>query len=72
MHIHTLPLVEGLAEFVMSESAKLCAPVNNLVTNKLLKGLEPETSGGLLCVVPAECAEAFLEELRTCDHIHKC
>jgi len=37
--------------------------VANIVDNKLLKGLEPETSGGLLLVLDSNDAEAFEKDM---------
>ncbi|CAH8574178.1 unnamed protein product [Heterobilharzia americana] len=51
--IHTLPCLEG--------SSLISKALNDRL--KLLQGLSPETSGGLLIVLPRESAQAFCDEL---------
>ncbi|TNN17579.1 Selenide, water dikinase isoform 1 [Schistosoma japonicum] len=51
--IHTLPCFEG--------SSLISKTLNDRL--KLLQGLSPETSGGLLIVLPRESAQPFCEEL---------
>lgn len=62
--------MDGLKEFIQSDGAKEFETVNNLIQNKLLKGLEPETSGGLLLALPEDRAESFVAKLR--EQGHKC
>lgn len=50
--IHTLPCLEGTYAISRALNDRF----------KLLKGLSPETSGGLLIVLPQESAQAFCEE----------
>lgn len=68
MAIHTLPLIEGFKQLVESEKVKQCEGVNSIVNDKLMKGLEPETSGGLLLVIPAENADLFVQNLQSQNH----
>ncbi|CAH8518054.1 unnamed protein product [Schistosoma turkestanicum] len=51
--IHTLPCLEG--------SSLISRALNDRL--KLLQGFSPETSGGLLIVLPRESAQSFCEEL---------
>ncbi|KAG7386666.1 Selenide, water dikinase 1 [Phytophthora pseudosyringae] len=55
--IHTLPIIKNMAK------------VNEAIGNsfKLLDGFAAETSGGLLLCLPAENAEAYIQELRELD-----
>lgn len=55
--IHTLPVIEHMVK------------VNDAIGNsfKLLDGFAAETSGGLLLCLPAEHADAFIQELRELD-----
>ncbi|GAB9466550.1 hypothetical protein Gpo141_00003922 [Globisporangium polare] len=55
--IHTLPIIQHMVK------------VNDAIGNsfKLLDGFAAETSGGLLLCLPAEHADAFIQELRELD-----
>jgi len=64
MQIDVLPLVEGLAEFINHEKVLGNKTLESMINNKLLKGIEPETSGGLLCVLESDKADEFAQELR--------
>jgi len=76
IRVHSLPLIDGLDEFVKEQGEqrnKQCEPVWNLITKRLKLGLEPETSGGLLVVLPCENVVGFVEELREIKGMnHKC
>jgi selenide,water dikinase len=54
--VHTLPVWRGMAE-----ADAVWAPF------KLLKGLAPETSGGLLVALPRDRAQAYIAELAAAD-----
>jgi len=55
--IHTLPIIKHMVE------------VNDTIGNsfRLLDGFAAETSGGLLLCLPAEHADAYIQELRALD-----
>lgn len=57
LELHTLPIIKNMAK------------VNEAIGNSfnLLDGFAAETSGGLLLCLPAENANAFIEEIRELD-----
>lgn len=59
--IHSIPIIEDLKEYIINTKNEF---IMDIAKNKLFKGTEPETSGGLLIVIKNKHSDLLLNNLR--------